>query len=188
MYRPDAGFFLTNPSDAQCATICPPLFAPSSQYCRLSLRSTSLGRCDRRPPVLAAGGEIAVPGQRELFGQLAGTELWLRTQTNRDDFRSLNNIADPFKEALRYLSEGDEDRANDALRRTLLLVRTSPDLTRAHRAAVSGALREEFDEAKKEGLGAVSISDVSLDDIVRRRAVPVNEALERMPSLEHFFR
>jgi hypothetical protein len=111
----------------------------------------------------------------------------IESQTNRDDFRSLKSIADPFKEALRYLAEGDEDKATDALRRTLLLVRTSPDLTRAHRSAVASALREEFDEAKREGLGAVSPGAVSLDEIVRRRAGSVDDALARAPSLQRLF-
>jgi hypothetical protein len=109
----------------------------------------------------------------------------LESQTNRDDFRSLKSIADPFKEALKYLSEGDEAKATDALRRTLLLVRMSPDLTRAHRAAVSAALREEFDEAKKEGIGAVSLG-VDIDDVVRRRAGSVDEA-HPSPSLQQLF-
>jgi hypothetical protein len=96
----------------------------------------------------------------------------LEGQTERDDWRGLKTISDSFAEALKALSESDEDKAKDAFRRTLLLVRMSPDLTRSHRSLVASALKEEFEEARKQGFGAVPMSARSLEDVVKRRATP----------------
>lgn len=122
-------------------------------------------------------GSVPLTGVTHLLLQLEG-------QTERDDWRALKSITDSFAECLKYLAEGEVEKAKDAMGRTLLLVRMSPDLTRAHRAAAAVALREEFEEARTNGLGAIPSGVGSLDEILKRR--PSNSGDEE-PSLESLF-
>jgi hypothetical protein len=113
--------------------------------------------------------------------------LQLEGQTERDDYRSLTSISDAFEDCLKQLSEGAEDKAKDAFRQTLFLVKTSPDLTRAHRVTVAAALREEFEQARQDGLASVRSSERSLSEIIRRRAPNAQDVQLRDESLESLF-
>lgn len=113
--------------------------------------------------------------------------LQLEGQTERDDWHALKTISDAFAEALKYLAEGEDDKAKDAFRRTLFLIKTSPDLTRAHRSIVATALKEEFEEARAAGFGAVPLSDRTLAQIVARRAPPIDAIALSEPTLESLF-
>jgi hypothetical protein len=112
----------------------------------------------------------------------------IASTTERDDWRGLSNIADAFRESLKYLAEGDSDKAQLGLKRALLLVLSSPDLTRADRARVAKALKEEFDEARSSGLSATQVAKRTFEDVVARRAISPNDALlEGAPTLQGLF-
>lgn len=102
----------------------------------------------------------------------------------RDDWMSLKNIQDAYQEAIRQLGEEEPQKADLAIKRALVLIRTSPDLTRADRNRVAVAVREDFDQAKSGGLGAVPGSHQDLMSVVERRAMSVEDALVEDPDWE----
>ena len=107
----------------------------------------------------------------------------VEARTERDDWIGLTNIIEARDEALKEISDGD-GQADTAIKRTLFLVRTSPDLTRADRARVASTLKSEFDEAKK---GFESDSDFELV-IERASRIGVDEALQQpQPTLAELF-
>jgi hypothetical protein len=120
------------------------------------------------------------------------THMLLRVEarTERDDWMGLTTIIQARDEALKAISEGDE-QADSAIKRTIFLVRTSPDLTRADRKRVADALKAEFDEAKggfeavaeKKGVKAAA-EKKSFERVMTERAltVDVDEALSRYES------
>lgn len=81
----------------------------------------------------------------------------VEARTERDDFRGLATIAQAYDEAFKALSENKEEEADGKIKSALYQVRTSPDLTHADRKRIAKGLREEYDEAKQEGLGAVTM-------------------------------
>jgi len=133
---------------------------------------------------------LRIGGSLDQSALLTGvTHLLFRieSRTDRDDWGGLKDISDAKNEALKYLGEAEPEKAESALKRAILLCRQSPDLTRADRNRVSLALKEEFDEARKSGLGAIPVAERSLESIVARRAVPVEEALVSAPGFEKLF-
>src|SRR5689334_21471817 len=62
----------------------------------------------------------------------------IEARTERDDWMGLTNIIEARDEALKDISE-ENDQADAAIKRTMFLVRTSPDLTRADRKRVADA-------------------------------------------------
>lgn len=98
----------------------------------------------------------------------------IEARTERDDWMGLTTIIQSRDEALKALAEGNSEQADTAVKRTIYLVRTSPDLTRADRKRVADALKAEFDEAK-EGFE----SKADFKSVIERRAmaVGVDEAL-----------
>ena len=104
----------------------------------------------------------------------------IESRTERDDWMGLMTIVQSRDEALKAISEANSEQADTAIKRTIYLVRTSPDLTRADRKRVADALKAEFDEAK-EGFE----SKADLKDVIERRALTmdVDEALSRPESL-----
>lgn len=103
----------------------------------------------------------------------------IESRTERDDWMGLATIVQARDEALKAISEGNDEQANAAIKRTILLVRTSPDLTRADRKRIADALNSEFNEAK--GLEFAPGEQPTLEAVVTRRAlnVGVDEALEQ---------
>ena len=95
--------------------------------------------------------------------------LRIEAREQRDDWTGLKDIGDAFAEALKYLGDGDEEKAKLAFNRAAMLVRMSPDLTRTDRNRVAKALKEEYLQAQTDGIGALP-KDRSLDDVVARRA------------------
>lgn len=93
----------------------------------------------------------------------------IESRTERDDWMGLTTIIQARDEALKAITEGNEEQADIAVKRAIYLVRTSPDLTRADRKRVADALKSEFDEAKD---GFESRSD--FEAMVRQRALPVD--------------
>jgi hypothetical protein len=107
----------------------------------------------------------------------------VESRTERDDWMGLTTIIEARDEALKEISEGD-DQADAAIKRTLFLVRTSPDLTRADRARVANTLKAEFDEAKQ---GFEADSDFELV-VERASRIGVDEALQQpQPTLAELF-
>jgi hypothetical protein len=112
----------------------------------------------------------------------------IESRLERDDWRGLTNIAEAFQEALKNLLDEDTEKAELSLKKAILLVRASPDLTKADRTRISLALKEEFEEAKTSGLGAVAVEERSLEAVIQRRASSVEDAAsEGEPSLEKLF-
>src|SRR5690349_24234172 len=106
----------------------------------------------------------------------------IESRTERDDWMGLTNIIKARDEALKDISE-ENDQADAAIKRTMFLVRTSPDLTRADRKRVADALKTDFEEAKE---GLESTGDF---EVVAQRAtrMDVNVALSQTESLTEIF-
>jgi hypothetical protein len=108
----------------------------------------------------------------------------LELRDKRDDWMSLKNIQDAYQEAIRQLGEGEAEKAELAIKRAIVLIRISPDLTRADRNRVALAVREDYDQAKGVGLGALPTGHRNLESVVDRRAMSVEAALVEEPSWE----
>jgi hypothetical protein len=133
-----------------------------------------------------ANDQLRIGATQESSEPLTGVTYMLfriEARAERDDWTGLKDISDSFKEALKYLGESDEEKAKLAFNRAAMLARMSPDLTRADRGRVALALKEEFEEARNSGLGAVPTADRALEGIIGRRAISVDEALANEPSL-----
>jgi hypothetical protein len=132
------------------------------------------------------GDRLRYGANHEESGPLTGvTHMLFRVEsrTERDDWMGLTTIIEARDEALKEISEGD-DQADAAIKRTLFLVRTSPDLTRADRARVANTLKAEFDEAKQ---GFEADSDFELV-VERASRIGVDEALQQpQPTLAELF-
>lgn len=102
----------------------------------------------------------------------------------RDDWMGLKNIQESYQEAIRQLGEGEAEKADLAIKRAMVLSRTSPDLTRADRNRVALAVKEDYEQAKGGGLGALPSSQRNLASVMERRAISVESALEEEPSWE----
>ena len=98
----------------------------------------------------------------------------IESRTERDDWRGLTTIIEARDEALKSISTGDE-QADAAIKRTIFLVRTSPDLTAADRKRVALALKAEFDDAKS-GFEAVPDFEAT---IKRASKMDVDKALDQ---------
>ncbi|MFL6214548.1 MAG: hypothetical protein ACJ74J_11740 [Blastocatellia bacterium] len=72
----------------------------------------------------------------------------IESRTERDDWMGLATIIQARDEALKAIATSDDGAADTAIKKTILLVRTSPDLTRADRKRVADALTSEFNEAR----------------------------------------
>jgi hypothetical protein len=95
----------------------------------------------------------------------------IEARTERDDWAGLKTVIEARDEALKAIAAGNEE-ADSAVKRTIFLVRTSPDLTRADRKRVADALKAEFDEAR-QGFESVGMPE-SLEDVIARRASTSN--------------
>jgi hypothetical protein len=108
----------------------------------------------------------------------------LETRDERDDWMSFKEIEGAYQDAIRQLGDQEAEKAEAAIRRAIVLARTSPDLTRADRNRVALALRDEFGQAKAGGFGAVPSAQRNLKDLVFRRGGNVDDALENESSLK----
>jgi len=89
----------------------------------------------------------------------------IEARTERDDWTGLKTIIQARDEALKAIAESNPD-ADAAIKRTIFLVRTSPDLTRADRKRVADALKSEFEEAG-QGFESVTTPE-SFEDVIAR--------------------
>lgn len=113
----------------------------------------------------------------------------IESQTERDDWLSLSSIADPFGKAIQALGDAEMEKADSFLRTALVTALQSPDLTRADRSRVMKAMKDAFDQAKKDIglLGAVPVDQATLDKVMLR-AMDVDSALrDPEPTLEELF-
>ncbi len=112
----------------------------------------------------------------------------IESRTERDDWMGLKTIVDARDEAHKAIAEGNSAQADFAIKRTLFLVRTLPDLTRADRQRIAAALKDEFDEARSGFEADVKVKP--LETVIKDRAlkIDVNESLKQPePSLEEIF-
>ncbi len=118
------------------------------------------------------------------FEQKSHLLFRIEVRIEKDDWTSLKNIQDAYQEALRFWSDEEPEKAELAIKRAIVLARTSPDLTRADRNRVAKAVREEYDQAKAGGMGAVPSGNTTLEKLMAARAISVESALEEEPTLE----
>lgn len=75
-------------------------------------------------------------------------------RSERDDWGALTDIAEPLDKAVEALGKDDLTTADAQLKTAVAATLQSPDLTRADRSRVAKAIRDEYDQAKKDfGLG-----------------------------------
>ncbi|MGB8508670.1 MAG: hypothetical protein WCD76_09710 [Pyrinomonadaceae bacterium] len=113
------------------------------------------------------------PSQAESEPLTGVTHMLFRieSRTERDDWMGLATIIQARDEAFKAIAD-QSDQVAAAINRTILLVRTSPDLTRADRKRIADALNAEFKEAK--GLESVEGGHPTFASVVTKRAMSVN--------------
>jgi hypothetical protein len=104
----------------------------------------------------------------------------IENREERDDWDALSTIQEPFRKAIEALREGKKgtERAESFLRTAITAALVSPDLTKADRSRVATAMKEEYEEAQKLGLGAISEDNTRLSKVIQR-AMPVSRAARR---------
>src|SRR5262249_24188702 len=100
----------------------------------------------------------------------------------------LSSIATPFNEAIKALSNMDNEKADSLLFTTIATALQSPDLTRADRIRVVKAIKEEFGLMKQQfGLGAAP-EELPTLDIAKGKAMSVGQAMmEPEPTFKELF-
>ncbi|HMQ30576.1 MAG TPA: hypothetical protein PKD53_07590 [Chloroflexaceae bacterium] len=101
----------------------------------------------------------------------------------RDDWKELTAIAEPFKEAQLALGRGGKKEAAAAINRAIAAALNAPELTEAQQTIAASELRELF-EARKRVLGGQGLGQaplISLDDLMRSPAMSVEDALDHGP-------
>lgn len=84
--------------------------------------------------------------------------LRLEVREDRDDWRQLTSITQPFHEAVDALAEGQEEQAETHFRRAIVAAIKAPELTRVDRRRVVDLLNKDFAEAKSD-LGFSNLLD-----------------------------
>jgi thiamine monophosphate synthase len=68
----------------------------------------------------------------------------VEARTERDDVEGLATITQARDEAFKAIGEGNAEQIDAAIKRTIFLVRTSSDLTKADRKRVADALKADL--------------------------------------------
>jgi hypothetical protein len=128
-----------------------------------------------------AAGSVPLQGFTYMLFRIEG-------RTERDDWANLSSLAGPFNDAVKALSEGDQQKAESLLRTAIVTALQSADLTRADRTRVVKAMRDAYDEAKNQmGLGAAPDEEITLGTAMVR-AIDVDTALNMpVPTLNDPF-
>jgi len=106
---------------------------------------------DRRS-LAVQNGSLRVRDDKGALASLTAFDyLLLRIEvfTERDDWDSLQSIAEPYREALSALGAQDERRAADLARAACVAAFKAPELTEAHRRAVIEKIKERYQAAQK---------------------------------------
>jgi len=90
------------------------------------------------------------PGQHQPFETHDFMLLRLEVRPERDDWRQLNAIAEPFHEAVDALGEGQAEQAETHFRRAIVAAIKAPELTKVDRRRVVDLLNTDFKEAKTD--------------------------------------
>lgn len=101
----------------------------------------------------------------------------------RDDWKELAAIAEPFKEAQLALGRGSKKEAAAAINRAIAAALSAPELTEAQQTIAAAELRQLY-EARKAVLGGQALGEtplITLDDLLRAPAMSVEDALDRGP-------
>lgn len=106
----------------------------------------------------------------------------------RDDWRSLRYIMEPFEKAVDAWVTEDLPSATTYKRAALAAAWKSPDLTPADRNRAVKALKSQWTEMESEGRGAVGQTVPDLNTIIATRAIstPLAKALGELSSAEVF--
>jgi hypothetical protein len=100
----------------------------------------------------------------------------IEKRADRDDWEGLTAIREPYDSALDALEQKDGPRAETFIRTAIAQALRSPDLTQADRIRVARTLKEEYDQAKDLGLGAIRVDRPTLS-VVMGRAISSDQAL-----------
>jgi hypothetical protein len=154
----------------------------------VSLTPGYLAVLDEAPPLhtlwVQMGHLISWAGQGQPVTVPTGSFLLLRleSRTDRDDWRHLDAIAEPLREARRS-TDAETRRAH--YQRSIIAARTSPELHEADRIRIAVALRELRDD--DSGYGAVAggsdHAGGELATVAGSAALSAKDALTTRPSL-----
>lgn len=112
--------------------------------------------------------------------------LRLEITEERDDWRQLEKIEEPYRQALEALSQFEEQKAQTMLVYAIVNALKAPELTTADRRRVTTELRKMFEQDREDiGLGRLVEEEVSPLERAARNAMPVDQALQLgEPSIE----
>jgi hypothetical protein len=111
----------------------------------------------------------------------------IEKRADRDDWEGLTAIRDPYNSALGALEQQDGQRAETFFRVAVAEALRSPDLTQADRIRVARALKDEFDQAKELGLGAIPVERPTLTTAMAR-SISADQALALgVPTFDELF-
>lgn len=120
------------------------------------------------------------PGQHKPYVGSDHMVFRFEVLTSRDDWQGLTAIDKPFREALRYMSEGNTTAAEAEIRRAVLAAFDAPELTEAQKDIVVTELRARY-KARAAALGGAGVAaeEETLAEVMRNPALSVDEALAR---------
>lgn len=105
--------------------------------------------------------------------------LRLEVTEERDDWRQLDKIEEPYRQALEALSQFEEQKAQMLLVYAIVNALRAPELTTADRRRVTTELRKMFDQDREDiGLGRLVEVEESPLERAARNAMPAGDALK----------
>lgn len=111
----------------------------------------------------------------------------IEKRAERDDWEGLLAIRDPYNKALDALEQQNAQRAETFLRVAVAEALRSPDLTQADRIRVARTVKEEFDQAKELGLGAIRVDRPTLTTAMARSISPDQALALGVPDFDDLF-
>jgi hypothetical protein len=100
----------------------------------------------------------------------------IEKRTDRPDWEGLTAIRKPYDSALGALVDKDWEKAETFLRAAIAQALRSPDLTQADRIRVARTVKDEYDQAKGQGLSATA-PEVPTLSAVMGRSISADQAL-----------
>src|SRR5262249_31199995 len=101
----------------------------------------------------------------------------LEVSADRDDWRSLTAIDNPFRAALTHLAARKTKEAQEELTAAVVAVMQTRELTEAHRTIVIEQMRQKYasyeEQLKKKGLVAAAEGSNSLEAVMQTAPDPV---------------
>ena len=134
-----------------------------------------------------ADGRLRIGPSLEQNQPLSGYAYMLfriECHKDRNDWRQLNSIGEPFSMAVEALMDQQPEVSEWMLRRAYKAVLNSPDLTIAHRSAAARQLQADYKKISNLDLNAVQ-PDLTNLQLIMDNAMPAETALKLgLPTLE----